>query len=345
VGALEERVKCCGDLPGTGSEEQDGRSASCDARVRRGGGRPVATARTGYSFRAGASGTGLSGEGRKQGVELPLHGERAADQERHRGSDRGSLAAAGCSTQRSSVPVARRRSTRACSTPFASPPLMRHCHPRSREWTRRSSCRWLFRRKGTRAHSQSPASEGKRLWIRARGTVPLWSMDRLALLESSSRFSRPLPILGVRACDGAVWPDALSSLSKASRQTVVAIPALAGVRAFARWPRGCAGRVAERAENVDPAASSRCHASWQSMAVHVSARRPLAAKMYPTGRGCPGFRDSQASDADGIGIGPVPHPGTVWNGVRRVAGTPTGTSRARSPASAACSGPRGPSSP
>src|SRR3982074_781531 len=31
VGTLEERVKCCSDLPGTGSEEQDWRSANCDA--------------------------------------------------------------------------------------------------------------------------------------------------------------------------------------------------------------------------------------------------------------------------------------------------------------------------
>src|SRR6185437_15285820 len=31
VGALEERVKCCSDLPGTGSKEQDWRSANCDA--------------------------------------------------------------------------------------------------------------------------------------------------------------------------------------------------------------------------------------------------------------------------------------------------------------------------
>src|SRR5215472_14185811 len=31
VGALEEWVKCCSDLPGTGSEEQDWRFANCDA--------------------------------------------------------------------------------------------------------------------------------------------------------------------------------------------------------------------------------------------------------------------------------------------------------------------------
>src|SRR5688572_20202163 len=31
VGALEEWVKCCSDLPGTGPEEQDWRSANCDA--------------------------------------------------------------------------------------------------------------------------------------------------------------------------------------------------------------------------------------------------------------------------------------------------------------------------
>src|SRR5215813_330830 len=31
VGALEEWVECCSDLPDTGSEEQDWRSANCDA--------------------------------------------------------------------------------------------------------------------------------------------------------------------------------------------------------------------------------------------------------------------------------------------------------------------------
>src|SRR5262245_59074460 len=31
VGALEEWVECCSDLPGPGSEEQDWRSANCDA--------------------------------------------------------------------------------------------------------------------------------------------------------------------------------------------------------------------------------------------------------------------------------------------------------------------------
>ena len=50
------------------------------------------------------------------------------------------------------------------------------------------------------------------------------------------------------------------------------------------------------------------------------------------------FWDSQGSDADAIDIEPVP-PGV---GTR---GTPTGTSPARFPESAACSGPRDPSSP
>jgi hypothetical protein len=40
VGALEERVKCCSDLPGTGSEEQDWRSANCDAPWRNRAGAP-----------------------------------------------------------------------------------------------------------------------------------------------------------------------------------------------------------------------------------------------------------------------------------------------------------------
>src|SRR6266403_2659943 len=42
VGALEERVKCCRDLPGTGSEEQDWRSANCDAPWRNRAGAPCA---------------------------------------------------------------------------------------------------------------------------------------------------------------------------------------------------------------------------------------------------------------------------------------------------------------
>jgi len=40
-GALEERVKCCSDLPGTGSEEQDWRSANCDAPWRNRAGGPA----------------------------------------------------------------------------------------------------------------------------------------------------------------------------------------------------------------------------------------------------------------------------------------------------------------
>src|SRR3979490_2299091 len=40
VGALEERVKCCGDLPGTGSKEQDWRCANCDAPWRNRAGAP-----------------------------------------------------------------------------------------------------------------------------------------------------------------------------------------------------------------------------------------------------------------------------------------------------------------
>src|SRR3982074_2907985 len=40
VGALEERVKCCSDLPGPGSEEQDWRSANCDAPWRNRAGAP-----------------------------------------------------------------------------------------------------------------------------------------------------------------------------------------------------------------------------------------------------------------------------------------------------------------
>src|SRR5260370_13255319 len=40
VGALEERVKCCSDRPGTGSEEQDWRSANCDAPWRNRAGAP-----------------------------------------------------------------------------------------------------------------------------------------------------------------------------------------------------------------------------------------------------------------------------------------------------------------
>ena len=40
VGALEGRVKCCSDLAGPGSEEQDGRSANCDAPWRNRAGVP-----------------------------------------------------------------------------------------------------------------------------------------------------------------------------------------------------------------------------------------------------------------------------------------------------------------
>src|SRR6185437_788494 len=106
-----------------------------------------------------------------------------------------------------------------------------------------------------------------KLWISHRGAQAPWALARPMPLESPREVSGPMPLLGIRARDGAVWRDDRSSLSKASRQTLVTIPALAGVRAFSRGAGECPGRVAGRAGNVGPAASSGCHAGWQSLAV------------------------------------------------------------------------------
>jgi len=48
VGSLEEWVKCCSDCPGTGSEEQDWRSANCDAPWRHRAGASSGSAEMGH---------------------------------------------------------------------------------------------------------------------------------------------------------------------------------------------------------------------------------------------------------------------------------------------------------